>query len=107
METPDHSTTPPPLARLMEAACELNTLNDELRSENAQLKGEVNTLRHELDEARKRTAYLQGRLDEAEKAHAGQHVENNFYNDRTTQIRDSGLDGTHFHMQVLKNPEQN
>ena len=92
---------PSPLTRIVEAAAEL-------QAQNARLEAENGMLRQELEQARQKALYLQGRLNEAEKRSTGQHVENNFYNDRATTIRDRGLTGTSFHMYPLrKNDEWN
>ena len=64
-------------------------------------------LKNELEKERQEKAYYRGLLEGVERATRQQHVENNYYNDRTTLIRDSGLPDANIQMQVLKKTSDN
>ena len=99
------------VSRLQEARvgnARLEGENARLRDDNAHLRDDITHLRDELDEANRCIAYLKGRLEEAGQRRTGvQRVENNYYNDRTTLIRDSGLPDASIQMQVLKKTSDN
>lgn len=96
------------IARLEGENARLRDDNAHLRDDNARLRDDITRLRDELDEANRCIAYLKGRLEEAGQRRTGvQRVENNYYNDRTTLIRDSGLPDASIQMQVLKKTSDN
>ncbi len=96
------------IARLEGKNACLRDENARLRDENARLEGENARLRDRLDEANRSIARLEGRLEEAGQRRAdGPRVENHFYSDRATTIRDSDLPDASIQMQVLKKTSDN
>lgn len=99
---------------ILQGATKLDEENKQLRASEAahrareaELENEVCRLKNELEKERQEKAYYRGLLEGVERATRQQHVENNYYNDRTTLIRDSGLPDANIQMQVLKKTSDN
>ena len=74
----------------------------------AEIVQKANELVARLQTARVGIARLEGRLEEAGQRRAdGPRVENHFYSDRATTIRDSDLPDASIQMQVLKKTSDN
>ena len=113
---PSFPASPPagasPLSLILQGVSLLEAENKQLqasekahREREEQLEEEVRRLRSELQCAREEKAYYKGLVEGGDRARAAQHVENNFFNDRTTQIRDSRLPRANIQMQVLRREE--
>lgn len=106
---PPHSSA---MTLILQGAAQLEEENRQLkaseaahREHEATLEEELRRLRRELEKEREEKAYYKGLLEGEERVMARQHVENNFFNDRTTQIRDSRLPRANIQMQVLRREE--
>ena len=94
-----------PMSLILQATAQLDEENKQLRAEEAALKErvawlekEVERLGHELELERMEKMRLMGTAIEAGRSRAGQHVENNYYTDRTTLVRNSNLQEATFAM---------
>lgn len=77
------------------------------RAREAELEEEVCRLKNELEKVRQEKAYYKGMLEGIERAARQPRVENHFYSDRATTIRDSDLPDASIQMQVLKKTSDN